>query len=156
MSCCACRSIQNCGRLPKYRPSLTAVSALIDRRPFKISVTRPDGTPMAIASRLALKARATSSRFRRRPGWEIGGMAHPLCRRPFNVVRSTSTTTCALGQNRNHGRNVLRHPSTTKTQFGRVEDELIETAQPCGTNDSTASSCVGLNKPWYDHDGDPR
>src|SRR5262245_37287890 len=44
------------------------------RRPFRMSVIRPDGTPRARARRLALRPRAFSSRFNRRPGCAIGGM----------------------------------------------------------------------------------
>jgi hypothetical protein len=58
--------------LPKYRPSRTAVSAVIERRAFKMSVMRPDGTPMSSDSRLADSLRADSSRLSRRPGWKIG------------------------------------------------------------------------------------
>jgi hypothetical protein len=47
MSYWLCRSSQNCALWPKYRPSRTAVSTVIARRPFKMSVTRPDGTPMS-------------------------------------------------------------------------------------------------------------
>src|SRR2546423_2808909 len=39
-----------------------------------MSVIRPDGTPRSSASRLALSARAASSRLRRRPGCATGGM----------------------------------------------------------------------------------
>src|SRR5688572_14961597 len=44
----------------------------MDRRPLRMSVMRPDGTPRSSDSRLALRPRATSSRFRRRPGWATG------------------------------------------------------------------------------------
>ena len=36
--------------------------------PHPMSVIRPDGTPRSSARRLALRPRAASSRFRRRPG----------------------------------------------------------------------------------------
>jgi hypothetical protein len=39
-----CTSSQNWAWFPKYRPSLTAASAVIDRRPFSMSVMRADGT----------------------------------------------------------------------------------------------------------------
>src|SRR5262245_42599284 len=52
------------------------------RRPFKMSVIRPEGTPRLNASRLALRPRASSSRFSRRPGWAIAGM----CPFPTRVV----------------------------------------------------------------------
>ena len=42
--------------------------AVIPRRPFRMSVIRPEGTPRSRASRLALKPRASSSRFKSRPG----------------------------------------------------------------------------------------
>jgi hypothetical protein len=42
--------------------------ALIDRRPFSMSVMRPDGTPRSSASRFALNSRAFSSRSKRLPG----------------------------------------------------------------------------------------
>src|SRR5207247_3496151 len=69
------RSSQNCALLPKYRPSRTAVSAVIERRPLRISVTRPDGTPRSSASRLALSFRSAISRLKRRPGCAAGGMS---------------------------------------------------------------------------------
>jgi hypothetical protein len=74
MSYWLCRSNQNWALLPKYRPRRTAVSAVMERRPFKMSVIRPDGTPMSSASRLALNEREVNSRFSRRPGWAAGGM----------------------------------------------------------------------------------
>src|SRR5713101_5513062 len=67
-----CKSSQNCAWLPKYRPSRTAVSALIERRPLRMSVMRPDGTPRSSARRLALSARAASSRLSSRPGCARG------------------------------------------------------------------------------------
>src|SRR5882724_13529130 len=70
MSYWLCMSSQKRAPLPKYRPSRTAVSAETERRPLRMSVMRPDGTPSAIASRLALSLRASSSILRRRPGWE--------------------------------------------------------------------------------------
>jgi hypothetical protein len=65
MSYWLCRSSQNWARFPKYRPSLTAVSAVIDRRPFSMSVMRPDGTLRSSASRFALSSRAFNSRLKR-------------------------------------------------------------------------------------------
>src|SRR4051812_17649800 len=70
-----CRSSQNCALLPKYRPSRSAVSAVIERRPLRMSVMRPDGTPRSNARRFALRLRVASSRLKRRPGWATGGMA---------------------------------------------------------------------------------
>ena len=69
-----CKSSQNWALLPKYRPRRPAVSAVMERRPFKMSVIRPDGTPMSSASRLALNEREVNSRFSRRPGCAAGGM----------------------------------------------------------------------------------
>jgi hypothetical protein len=63
---------------------------------------------------------------------------------------------CALAQNRITAETYYAIHQRQETRFGRVEYELIEIAQPCGTNDSTASSCIGLNKTWYDDDGDRR
>src|SRR5262249_51678090 len=64
-----CRSSQNCGRVPKKRPRGTAVSALIEGLPLRMSGILPGGTPGSKARRLALRFRAASSRFRRPPGW---------------------------------------------------------------------------------------
>jgi hypothetical protein len=46
---------------------------VMERRPFKVSVIRPDGTPMSSASRLALNEREVNSRFSTRPEWAAGG-----------------------------------------------------------------------------------
>src|SRR5436190_6326897 len=73
-----CRSSQNCALLPKYRPSRTAVSAVMERRPLSMSVMRPDGTPRSSASRLALSLREPSSRFKSRPGCTAGAIFLPL------------------------------------------------------------------------------
>lgn len=48
------------------------MSAEIERRPFKMSVMRPDGTPKSSASRFALTPRALSSLLSRRPGCATG------------------------------------------------------------------------------------
>jgi hypothetical protein len=40
---------------------------VIERRALRISVMRPDGTPMSSESRLAESLRAASSRFSKRP-----------------------------------------------------------------------------------------
>ena len=72
------RSSQNWARFPKYRPSLTAVSAVIDRRPLSMSVMRPDGTLRSSASRFALSSRTFSSRFKKLPGCVAYGMRYPL------------------------------------------------------------------------------
>ncbi len=74
MSYWLCRSSQNWARFPKYLPSLTAVSAVIDRRPFSMSVMRPDGTLRSSASRFALSSRAFNSRLKRLPGCVANGM----------------------------------------------------------------------------------
>ena len=74
------------GRSPMLPPPLTDVrpdipadvSAVIERRPLRMSVMRPDGTPISIDSLLALSLRATSSRFRKRPGYAMGGMSYLL------------------------------------------------------------------------------
>jgi hypothetical protein len=47
------------------------VSAVIERRALRMSVMRPDGTPISSDSRLAESLRAISSRFSRRPGCEV-------------------------------------------------------------------------------------
>ena len=56
------------------RPSRTAVSTVIARRPLRISVIRPEGTPISRARRLAPSLRAVNSRFSKRPGCTIGAM----------------------------------------------------------------------------------
>jgi len=55
--------------------------AVIPRRPFRMLVIQPQGTPRSSASRLALKPRAPSSRFSRRPGCTTGGIL-PIPYRP--------------------------------------------------------------------------
>ena len=73
MSYWLCSSSQNCGNgcrnsgrvEPPYR-------AVIARRPLRIWVIRPAGTPILRARRLALSLRALNSRFSKRPGWIAG------------------------------------------------------------------------------------
>ena len=47
------------------------LSPVIERRLLRISVVRPDGTPISSDSRLAESLRAANSRLSRRPEWEI-------------------------------------------------------------------------------------
>ena len=47
---------------------------VIDRRPFRMSVMRPDGTPRSSANLLALRRRDSSSRLSNPPGCEIGSI----------------------------------------------------------------------------------
>ena len=50
------------------------MSAVIERRPFNMSVIRPAGTPRSRANLFALNCRASNSRLRNRPGCAIGVM----------------------------------------------------------------------------------
>ena len=60
------------GAVAKVSAETNRRVGMIERRPFKISVMRPDGTPISSASRLALNARTLNSRFSRRPGCAAG------------------------------------------------------------------------------------
>src|SRR5215471_973987 len=80
-----CRSSQNRALLPKYRPSRTAVSAVIARRPLRMSVMRPDGTPRSSESRFVLSLRACNSRRSKRPGC-TGGTSSFVIVDDFDVI----------------------------------------------------------------------
>jgi hypothetical protein len=59
----------------------------MERRPFRMSVIRPDGTLRSSASRFALSARAFGSRFRRLPGCAgVGMLLSSMVVNDLNVV----------------------------------------------------------------------
>ena len=74
-----CALLAGCDRIGPWSAERShTVSAVIERRAFRISVMRPDGTPMSSDSRFALSLRAASSRFSSRPGCATGVMVYPL------------------------------------------------------------------------------
>jgi hypothetical protein len=74
--------------LPKSRASRSAVSAEIERRPLRMSVLRPEGTPRSSARRLALSQGLSSSRRNNPPGCIAGAMFTLLRPRPCDNRRS--------------------------------------------------------------------
>jgi hypothetical protein len=71
-----------------------AVSAVIDRRPFRMSVMRSDRTPRSRASRFALNSRAFSSRFKEAISTSC---ASPLLNEKQMRQRAFTVASCPAG-----------------------------------------------------------